>query len=56
MIRTRKVHNDVTGNWDDFIGHKTVFNATFQEKNLLFPIPKQESDVNPNLLPNNTGY
>lgn len=56
MIRTRKVHNDVTGNWDDFIGHKTVYNATFQEKNLLFPIPKQESDVNPNLLPNNTGY
>lgn len=56
MIRTRKVHNDVTGNWDDFVGHKTVFGATFQEKHLLFPVPKQEIDVNPNLLPNNTGY
>ena len=56
MIRTRKVHNDVTGNWDDFVGHKTVFNATFSEKQLLFPIPKQESDVNPNLLPNNPGF
>lgn len=56
MIRTRKVHNDVTGNWDDFIGHKTVFGATFTEKQLLFPVPKQESDVNPNLLPNNTGF
>lgn len=56
MIRTRKVHNDVTGNWDDFVGHKTVYGATFAEKQLLFPIPKQESDVNPNLLPNNPGY
>lgn len=56
MLRTRKVHNDVTGNWDDFVGHKTVFNATFTEKQLLFPVPKQEVDVNPNLLPNNTGY
>ncbi len=56
MIRTRKVHNDVTGNWDDFVGHKTVFNATFAEKNLLFPLPKQETDVNPKLLPNNPGF
>jgi hypothetical protein len=56
MIRTRKVHNDVTGNWDDFVGHKTVYNATFGEKQLLFPVPQQEIDVNPNLLPNNTGF
>ena len=56
MIRTRKVHNDVTGNWDDFVGHTTTMNATFTEKQLLMPIPKQESDVNPNVLPNNTGY
>ena len=56
MLRTRKVHNDVTGNWDDFVGHKTVYNATYSEKQLLFPVPKQETDVNPNLLPNNTGY
>jgi len=56
MLRTRKVHNDVTGNWDNFVGHKTVFDATFSEKQLLFPVPKQETDVNPNLLPNNTGF
>lgn len=56
MLRTRKVHNDVTGNWDDFVGHKTVFNATFTEKQLLFPLPKQETDVNPKLLPNNPGF
>lgn len=56
MIRTRKVHNDVTGNWDDFVGHTTVYNATFKEAQLLFPVPKQETDVNPNLLPNNPGF
>lgn len=56
MLRTRKVHNDVTGNWDNFVGHKTVFNGTFSEKQLLFPLPKQETDVNPQLLPNNPGY
>ncbi|ANH82190.1 starch-binding protein [Niabella ginsenosidivorans] len=56
MIRTRKIHNDVTGNWDNFVGHKTVFGSTYTEKQLLFPIPKQETDINPNLLPNNTGF
>jgi hypothetical protein len=56
MLRTRKVHNDVTGNWDDFVGHKTVFGATFTEKQLLFPLPKQETDVNPAILPQNPGF
>jgi hypothetical protein len=56
MLRTRKVHNDVTGNWDDFVGHKTVWGATFTANQLLFPLPKQETDVNPNLLPNNPGF
>jgi hypothetical protein len=56
MLRTRKVHNDVTGAWDDFIGHKTVWGATFTASQLLFPLPKQETDVNPNLLPNNPGF
>jgi len=53
MLRTRKVHNDVTGNWDNFIGHTTVFGATFTQKQLLFPIPQHEVDINPKLLPNN---
>ena len=56
MLRTRKVHNDVTGAWDDFVGHKTVWGATFTANQLLFPLPKQETDVNPNLLPNNPGF
>lgn len=56
MVRTLKVHNDVSGNWDDFVGHKTVWNTTFTNSQLLFPVPKQETDVNPNLLPNNPGF
>jgi hypothetical protein len=56
MIRTRKVHNDVTSNWDDFVGHKTVWGSSFSASQLLFPLPKQETDVNPNLLPNNPGF
>jgi len=56
MVRTRKVRNDVTKNWDNFIGHQNVFGATYADKNLLFPVPKKETDVNPNLLPNNTGF
>lgn len=56
MLRTRKVRNDVTHAWDNFVGHKTVFGSTFTEKQLLFPVPKQETDVNPKLLPNNTGF
>ncbi len=56
MVRTRKIKNDVTGNWDDFVGHTTVFGQTYAEKQLLFPVPKQETDVNPNLLPNNPGF
>jgi hypothetical protein len=56
MVRTLKVHNDVTLNWDDFVGHKTVFGATFTDHQLLFPLPKKETDVNPNILPNNPGF
>ncbi len=56
MVRTRKVHNDVTGNWDNFVGHTTVSGATFTEKQLLCPVPQQEIDVNANLLPNNPGF
>jgi hypothetical protein len=56
MLRTRKVHNDVTGEWDDFVGHTTTLGSTFTEKQLLLPLPKQEYDVNPNILPNNPGF
>jgi hypothetical protein len=52
MLRTRKVRNDVTKQWDNFVGHKTVYGKTFSEKNLLFPIPKREIDNNRNLKQN----
>ncbi|HYH55098.1 MAG TPA: RagB/SusD family nutrient uptake outer membrane protein, partial [Anseongella sp.] len=52
MVRTRMVKNDLTGNWDNFVGHTTVFDATFQEKHLLFPIPKREMDNNAALTQN----
>lgn len=56
MVRTRKIKNDVTGNWDDFVGHTTVSGQTYTEKQLLFPVPQQEIEANSNLLPNNTGF
>lgn len=55
MLRTRKVRNDISKEYDDFIGHTNVFGATFQEKNLLFPIPLREVQTNPNLT-QNTGF
>ena len=55
MLRTRKVRNDITKNYDNFVGHKNVFGATFQEKTLLLPIPLREVQTNPSLV-QNPGY
>lgn len=55
MIRTRKVRNDKTKAWDNFVGHTTVYGKTFTEKNLLLPIPQREINNNRNLK-QNTGY
>ena len=52
MLRTRKVRNDITKNFDDFIGHTTVWGKTFTENQLLFPIPQREIDNNTNLTQN----
>ncbi|HSF54930.1 MAG TPA: RagB/SusD family nutrient uptake outer membrane protein [Algoriphagus sp.] len=52
MLRTRKVRNDITKEYDNFVGHKNVFGATFQENNLLFPIPLREIQTNPSLTQN----
>ncbi|GAB2781297.1 RagB/SusD family nutrient uptake outer membrane protein [Rhabdobacter roseus] len=52
MVRTRKVRNDLTKNWDDFVGHTTIYNKTFGERNLLLPIPQREIDNNRNLAQN----
>lgn len=52
MVRTRKVRNDITHNFDDFVGHTTVWGKTFTENQLLFPIPQREINNNPNLTQN----
>lgn len=52
MLRTRKVRNDITKNFDDFVGHTTVWGKTFTESQLLFPIPQREIDNNTNLIQN----
>jgi starch-binding outer membrane protein, SusD/RagB family len=52
MLRTRKVRNDLTKAYDNFVGHRNVFNATFTENQLRFPIPLRERDVNAELTQN----
>jgi len=56
MLRLRKVYNESTNGFDNFVGHvnKSV-NQPLQTKNLLFPIPTSEIRNNPNLT-QNTGY
>ncbi len=57
MVRLRKVYNEATNGFDDFVGHKFPDNgATLQAKHLLFPLPITEMQNNPNLTPQNPGY
>ena len=57
MVRLRKVYNEKTNGFDNFVGHiNTSSNQPLQEKHLLFPLPKQELLNNPNLRPQNPGY
>jgi hypothetical protein len=57
MVRLRKVFNETTKGFDDFVGHvnKNTSQA-LQEKHLLFPITRQELINNPNLKTQNPGY
>ncbi|HET9279560.1 MAG TPA: RagB/SusD family nutrient uptake outer membrane protein [Flavitalea sp.] len=57
MVRTKKVYNSVTNQFDNFAGHKFPDNgATLADKHLLFPLPTAEMRNNPNLTPQNPGY
>lgn len=57
MVRLRKVYNNTTDGFDDFVGHvNTNTNQTLQEKHLLFPFTRQEMVNNPNLRPQKPGY
>ena len=52
MVRTRQVRNDLTKEWDDFVGYTNLFGKTFTANQLLFPIPQREIDNNRNLTQN----
>ncbi len=57
MIRLRKVYNEATNGFDNFVGHKFPDSGSvLEEKHLLFPLPTSEMLNNPNLTPQNPGY
>ncbi|CCH55836.1 RagB/SusD domain protein [Fibrisoma limi BUZ 3] len=58
MVRLRKVFNQQTKRFDDFVGHiiNQTQNIRLQEKHLLLPLPRQEMLNNPNLKTQNPGY
>src|SRR5690554_1616128 len=57
MLRLRKAFNELTGRFDDFVGHRNLSsNQTLQERHLLMPLPLPEMQNNPNLQPQNPGY
>jgi len=59
MVRLRKVFNEKTKGFDNFIGHLNLnvgAGVALQEKHLLFPLGTQERKNNPNLKPQNPGY
>lgn len=57
MLRLRKVYNEITNGFDNFVGHENLSsNQTLQERHYLMPFPLPETQNNPNLTPNNPGY
>jgi len=57
MIRLRKVYNETTNGFDNFVGHVNLnTNKALEAKHLLLPLPKQEMLNNPKLTPQNPGY
>ena len=55
MIRTRKIRNDVTGEYENFSGYTTVFGKQYTDQFLLFPLPQRELNANSSLV-QNQGY
>jgi starch-binding outer membrane protein, SusD/RagB family len=56
MMRTRKVYNEDSDTFVDFVGGTLGTGVTLQEKHLLLPLPAGDYRNNPNLRPNNPGY
>lgn len=55
MARTRKALNLITGEFDNYVGHKFTYGPTLSKRELLFPIPTNEIKNNKN-LDQNEGY
>lgn len=56
MVRLRKVYNEGTNMFDEFVGHiNKSSNRPLEAKHLLFPIPIPEIQNSPNLV-QNPGY
>jgi hypothetical protein len=57
MVRLRKVFNETTKGFDNFVGHVNLStNKALEQKHLLVPVPKAELLNNPNLKTQNPGY
>ncbi|GAB3950391.1 RagB/SusD family nutrient uptake outer membrane protein [Spirosoma harenae] len=57
MVRLRKVFNETTKGFDNFVGHVNLStNKALEQKHLLLPLPRQEMLNNPKLTPQNPGY
>lgn len=57
MLRLRKVYNEATNGFDQFVGHvNRSSNQALQAKHYLMPYPLPEMQNNPNLTPQNPGY
>lgn len=54
--RTRRAYNLTTGDFPDILTYQNESGITFTEKYLLWPIPTNQIDINPNLLPQNPGW
>jgi hypothetical protein len=57
MLRLRKVYNELTNGFDEFVGHiNQSSKQALQARHLLMPYPLPETQNNPNLQPQNPGY
>nr|MBI1229114.1 RagB/SusD family nutrient uptake outer membrane protein [Cytophagales bacterium] len=57
MLRLRKVYNELTDGFDNFVGHINLSsNQPLRNMHLLMPYPLPEMQNNPNLAPQNPDY
>ncbi len=55
MIRTRKIRDEATQQFVDYVGYTNLYGGVYEEKHLLMPIPVRELDNN-SALTQNPGY